>query len=186
MQLISKGMYAAVYSPREDLVIEPLDQALFGANFYYFRVGGVAVSDEVVPMTEPVTVPPGASIRVFTLERFVLSERVLGLIGPCSEFVLGGFSLAHSPTVDPGFAGALEVVIRNPSDAARAVYPGMKIGKAVFFDVSDSLLDLHRYIDHQKHEAGFRERRRIGDDLFKFWKEKIVDAEGPIQERIRL
>jgi dUTPase len=181
MQLISKGMYEALYRPQGTLIIDPFDESLFCASFCYFRLGGLGAEEGVLPLTEQIELRKREVRRVFTLETFKLSGAVLGLLGPCSELLLKGLVLHNSPTIDPGFEGSLEMLLENNTDQGLNVRPGTKIGKVVFFDVRDSLLDLHQYVDTERKKAAWVARRQAGDKILEAaaWIEKMIDSEAP-------
>ncbi len=178
MHLVSKGMYNAEHSPKEDIIIKPYDASLFTASCYYFRLGGLRQGGKPVPMKEPLKLRKHETQLVFSMETFSLTSRVLAFIGPCSELLLRGILLHNSPTIDPGFSGSLEMLLENRSDETIALHVGTKIGKAVFFDISDGLLDLDAYMQTQTQMAAWKERAEAGR-LIQGWIEKKIDTEGP-------
>ena len=181
MLLISKGMYDALYRPRNYLAIDPIDNSLFTPSCYYFRLGATKEQEQVVPLEKSVTLGKHQTKRVFSLETFSLSERVFALIGPCSELICNGLCLRNSPTIDPGFSGSLEVVIENLTDKPASLEPAMVIGKAVFFDVSDTIMDLDKYIRLEKQKAVWVARKQAGEKIREaaMWVEKTIDSEAP-------
>jgi len=181
MLLISKGMYEAFYGPRGYLTINPINDSLFTPNCYYFRLGGIREQKEVMPLQESVTIGKREAKRIFSLETFSLSERAFAVIGPCSELICKGLSLRNSPTIDPGFSGSLEMMIENLTDDRLSLEPGMVIGKAVFFDVSETMIDLDSYVRLEKQRAVWVARKQAGDKIREagVWIEKMIDTEGP-------
>jgi len=181
MILISKGMYEAFYGPRNYLKIEPIDDSSFTPNCYYFRLGGIKEEGHVVPLEEPVTLGRRQIKRVFSAETFSLSERVFALIGPCSELICSGLSLRNSPTIDPGYSGCLEMLIENLNDERVSIKPAMIIGKAVFFDICETMIDLDEYVRLEKQKAVWIARKQAGEKIREagIWIEKTIDTEPP-------
>lgn len=181
MLLISKGMYEAFYCPWNYLTIDPIDNSLFTPNCYYFRLGGMGEQKEVVPLEKPATLGRREVKRVFTLETFSLSERIFAVIGPCSELMCKGLCLRCSPTIDPGFSGSLEMFIENLTENRASLEPTMVIGKAVFFDVSETMIDLDKYVRLEKQKAIWVARKQAGEKIKEagIWIEKMIDTEGP-------
>lgn len=181
MLLISKGMYEAFYGPRGYLKIDPIDDSLYTPNCYYFRLGGIGDQEEVVPLEESVTLGKREAKRLFSLETFSLSERIFAMIGPCSELISKGLCLRNSPTIDPGYSASLEMLIENLTDNRVSLEPAMVIGKAVFFDVSETMIDLDSYVRLEKQKAVWVARKKAGDKIREAWVsiEKMIDTEAP-------
>ena len=181
MILISKGMYEAFYGPHRYLTIDPIDNSLFTPNCYYFRLGGIGEKEQVVPLEKSVTLGKHEAKRVFSLETFFLSERVFAIIGPCSELICKGLCLRNSPTIDPGFLGGLEMIIENLTDNRVSLEPAMVIGKAVFFDISETMIDLDRHVRPEKQKAVWGARKQAGEKIREagIWVEKMIDTEAP-------
>lgn len=181
MQLISRGMYEATYRPQKDVVIDPIEERLFTPSCYYFRLGGTADNDDIVPMTEVVTLRASERKRVFTLETFTLSARGFALIGPCTDLLGKGLWLHISPTIDPGFSGSLEMLITNLTNQPVDLEPAMVIGKAVFFYVGDTDMRLHEFVRQEKQKAAWIVRQLAGKKIKEtaLWVEKSIEAEAP-------
>ncbi len=60
------------------------------------------------------------------------------------------------------------------------IKPGMKIGKVVFFDISDSFLGLHEQIELDAMKVTWKARTEAGMIINK-WIEKKIDPEIPIK-----
>jgi len=178
MHLISKGMYEAHYNPKKEIIIGQFEESLFTASYYYFRLGGTADDGNVVPIKQPFNLRKRELKRVFSLETFELSERAFAILGPCTELLFKGLKLHNSPTIDPGFSGSLEMLIENYTDEIVVLEPAMKVGKVVFFDISDSLLDLHQYVQVEKIKSIWKTRYEAGQ-IIHDWIEKKIDAESP-------
>jgi dUTPase len=172
-------MYETHYSRRGLLTIKPYDPASFAATHYCFRLGATKEKGQVNFLNQPLHLPPGQSKVLLTLETFVLSERTLALIGPRSELVCKGVLLHHSPCIDPGFNGCLELLIENVSDQPYTLLRETPIGKALFFDISDTSLDLQELRARVEAIATWRARQEAGR-MIQEWIEKKIDREGPI------
>lgn len=181
MLLISKGMYDAFYCRRKWLVIENSDPAMFTQCSYYFRLGAVMGQGEFRPLDKAVRIGNRESLRVLSLESFKVSDRVLGIIGPCSELVLADLTLHCSPFVDPCFKGSLEFILENRSESTIEITAGMRIGKVMFFDVGETCIDLDEYIVLQEKTARLTTRLKARD-MMREWVEKLYDQEGPIED----
>jgi deoxycytidine triphosphate deaminase len=181
MLLISKGMYETCYGPHGYLTIDPIDNSLFTPNCYYFRLGGIGEQEQVVPLKESVTLGKHEAKRVFSLETFSLSERVFAVIGPCSDLICKGLCLRNSPVIDPGFSGGLEMMIENLTDHRVSLEPAMVIGKAMFFDISETMIDLDKYVRLEKQKAVWVARKQAGEKIREagIWIEKLIDTEAP-------
>ena len=181
MHLISKGMFHENYYPNEDINIRPYEDSLFASSCYYFRLGGFQEGGKAIPILQPVELKKNEIRPVFSLETFTLSNRVVALIGPCSELLLSSILLHNSPIIDPGFSGSLELLIENRADKVIRLEPGMRIGKAVFFDIANTQLDLQQYVQNEKDTEIWKARSEAGRVIRKAvgWVEKTIDSEGP-------
>ena len=193
MQLISKGTFEALHRPQKNLQIEPYDERSYEVNCYYFHLGALKQGERIVKVPDGAHLRRGQACVVFTLERFVLNERVFAILGPCSELFLKGLALYHSPTIDPGFDGALELRLHNLSDRTVPLQFGMRIGKVVFFDVSDTIMHLDKYVRVEREKVAWVARRRAAEEIRKLaegltkeelfpsprdiWVEKTIDSE---------
>ncbi|MBI1757188.1 MAG: hypothetical protein HYR64_08795 [Fimbriimonas ginsengisoli] len=146
MTLITKATYDAYYEPEKILRIENSDPNGFEHIKYYFRLGAIRIRDKIEPLTTEVTIPPGEYVQVFSLEIFTLSSRVMALLGQCTELFTQDLELSHGLSIDPGYPGMpLTLGIRNNASERRSLQRGMRIGKAIFFDVSESVVEMTSY-----------------------------------------
>src|SRR5438128_905530 len=79
---------------------------------YKFQFGA---RDENGNVGEPsaILLKPGEYANIWSLEGFKLSERVVAIFGHPSNLFMKGMELIHSPFVDPGYKGPLQLVVRN-------------------------------------------------------------------------
>ena len=131
------------------LDIEDLKMELIHPTYYYFRLGSpVRVWNESRKEyhleelgesgKEVLTIPARGYILIQSLERFTCSKKILGIFGQVSALARKGLRLNHSPTIDPNFRGYLEMGLENLLDRPRELRHGERIGKVLFFDVSDT------------------------------------------------
>ena len=145
MFLISKFVYDAmrrskIHITSVYLKIHNYSEENHKQTFYKFRYGAPDINGKVGDPPTPITLEAGSSARIWSLEGFELSERVLAVFGHSSDLFRRGLELIHSPFIDPTFIGPLQLVVRNFSKDPVTLTPGDIIGKAVFFDISDTIL----------------------------------------------
>ncbi|MBI3668031.1 MAG: hypothetical protein HY236_17670, partial [Acidobacteria bacterium] len=106
-------------------------------SYYYFRFAAIDKGGVPDMSSSHITVPSNGFIRIWSLEGFELSQRVLGLFGGISDLGLKGLQLIHSPSIDPGFKGALALGIRNLTSEDVELTRAERIGKLLLFDVTE-------------------------------------------------
>ena len=176
MFMISKFMYDAVYSPREFLKINPYEAKNHIGNFYYFRLGAKDENGKAVPIDKRLTIPKNGFVSVWSLEEFSFGERVLGLFGNLSALVRKGLQLVHSPSIDPGFQGSLALGIRNNISEPINLVIGENIGKILFFDVSDTIINAEEFIQNVLKQKELAERRKAAETVLKTYSELMKDG----------
>jgi deoxycytidine triphosphate deaminase len=131
------------------LEIRDFDEKFLHPTYYYFRLGKwVGIWNENVkdyhyeelgePGREVLSIPPRGYALIKSLEWFKCSKKVLAIFGHTSALPRKGLRLNHSPTIDPNFAGYLEMGLENLLDKHREIRYGDIIGKVLFFDISDT------------------------------------------------
>ena len=131
---------------RSYLDIEPFDEDSLQHTSYYFRLGGqykfIADGDEAIrelgPQNSSLMIPPGGVVKIWSLEHFNLSGKVLAMFGQISDLTMSGLQLLHSPFIDPTFVGHLELGLINATSRQAQIGWKSRIGKASFFDISDT------------------------------------------------
>lgn len=166
MFMISKFMYHAIYHPREFLDIEGYETDNHIGNFYYFRFGAAEENGKVVPVDGNLVIPKNGFAKIWSWEAFTLSERVLGLFGNLSALVHKGLQLVHSPSIDPGFGpGSLALGIKNNTSEPINLMVGENIGKILFFDVSDTFINVEEFLENALKEKQLEEREKAAEVL---------------------
>ena len=88
---------------------------------------------------EPFVLHPGEFVLGSTLERLTLGDDVVAqLNGKSSLGRLGLLVHATAGFVDPGFDGNVTLELSNVATLPIAIYPGMKIGQFVFFQLDQA------------------------------------------------
>lgn len=173
MFMISKFMYEAVYQPRGSLIIEPYTKGNHQANYYYFRLGARKQGADLIPIGDAgLIIPRHSFVPVWSLENFTLSERVLGLFGSLTALLERGLQLVNSLSIDPTFSGCLSLGIRNNTDNDEILHAGERIGKILFFDVSDTFYDAEGYLNNLKRKD-LSERAKVAEEMMRIGKQII-------------
>ena len=171
MFMISKLVYKAVFEPGALLRIDPYEEKNHLPSFYYFRLGAQAQGAQVIPIDGSIKIPKQSAVTVWSMERFTLSDRVLGLFGNSTDFVKKGIQLVHGISVDPGFDGSLVLGVRNNSSSEVSVAYGEIIGKIMFFDVSDSMLNVEEFLKSALTQEKLRQREDAAEKILTLYAE---------------
>jgi len=141
-------------------------------TFYYFRLGRqYEVMDEkdhpqILRLSEQertFTLKAGDYAVVNSHERFTLSSRVMAIFGPSSDVVNWRLQLIHGPFVDPLFDAHLRLGILNLGKEEATLTLGQRIGKIMFFDISDTY-PVEKLKRGSAAQRKFEERKRLRDD----------------------
>jgi deoxycytidine triphosphate deaminase len=132
--------------------IKGLERRNLFPTCYYFRLGYIArvpSSSEGLRTVDlrhdPLIIPPGTVAEVTTREHFELGDNILGLLGNQTRFPMErGLQLLHGPSIDPGYDAPLQLALFNIGGVEARLDYGDLIGKAMFFDISDSALEASR------------------------------------------
>jgi deoxycytidine triphosphate deaminase len=129
--------------------IDDFEVANLGPMSYYFRLDDdvarlvTAGADQISDIgNNGLVIPSGAHVKLKSFEFFGLPTNLMVQLGSTTELaVQGGLLLLHGPSIDPGYRGKLELGLINLSPVDRRVRPRQIIGKALFFDISDTALE---------------------------------------------
>jgi deoxycytidine triphosphate deaminase len=146
-------MCEAIYMPESHIGINPYEEKNHISNFYYFRLGEKHVEDNATIKNGNLIIPKNGFVRVFSLEQFKLSRRVMAMLGNRSTLVEQGLQLIHSPTIDPGYPdsvltghpGYLILGIRNNTSKDVRLPLEERIGKILFYDISDTMINIEEF-----------------------------------------
>jgi deoxycytidine triphosphate deaminase len=136
---------------------------------YYFRLGRIAevpspggVRTINVEREGYIVIPPHSVARVESLEHFTMEDNTLALLGNYTSFMRDRhLQLLHGPTIDPGWKERLGLAIHNLGDSDARVEYGENIGKAMFFDISDSALEEARLTPEAKQREWLLQRGTV-------------------------
>jgi deoxycytidine triphosphate deaminase len=135
------------YLAEKIIEIEQFNEKNLLPTFYYFSLGDcVGIWNENLNSykyqryenANNLIIPARGYVLIKSLERFSLSNKVLGLFSQISSLPQAGIRLNHSLSVDPGFKGRLEMGLENVLNKDAVIPIGSAIGKIVFFDVTDT------------------------------------------------
>ena len=171
MFMISKFMFDAAYANQKHLKIEPYEPKYHINNFYYFRFGGINEGGDVVNTNQDVEIAPNSFIRIWSLEKFELSDRIFALFGNLSAMVNKGLNLIHSPSIDPGFSGSLSLGLRNNLNVPVTLNAHEKIGKIIFFDCADTFVNVEQFVENVLKNKELEERRKAGEVILRAYSE---------------
>jgi deoxycytidine triphosphate deaminase len=142
--LIPKNLLSA-HIDNGSLVIDPFFRNDLGNTFYYFHAGDsvkiVSPNEEEIDLKAKriCQIPPCGFARLWSAEYFRMGGRVLGLFSTTSELIhKRGLSMVNSLSIDPSFTGRLEIGLTNQTHNFVTLKFHERIGKLLFFDVSDT------------------------------------------------
>jgi deoxycytidine triphosphate deaminase len=162
-------MYKSYYGQKKHLLIDPYDEKNHVTNFYYFSFGGISVNKKY--KEEKLVLKGNEFKMIWSLEAFSCSERVLGIFGNISDLVETGVQLIHSPSIDPGFPlgesgpARLWLGIKNNTSSTIELPVGQRIGKVLFFDVSDTFIIADEFHKNELIQSKMKERRKAAKVL---------------------
>src|SRR5262249_52374533 len=146
----------------------PFDADSLNPTSYYFRLGSQyrslrandAPLHELNERSPKLIIPPSGVIKVYSMESFFLSNKVMAIFGQISELAKFGLQMLHSPFIDPTYHGQLEMAMANPTDESVELEWQQRIGKVCFFDVSDTYPVMRPSKDKPMGQK-FEERRPV-------------------------
>jgi deoxycytidine triphosphate deaminase len=179
MFLISKFMFDAVYRTKGYIEIVSYEPKNHHSSFYYFRLGAKDQDSKPDVKSTSVIIPKNGFLKIWSLESFKFSDRVLGLFGLASSLALHGLQLIHSPSIDPLFEGSLQMGIRNLTTSDIELRVGDTIGKVLLFDISDSIIEAERFVDDAVQKARLDERKAAGQVIGDAFSRTMQKLHGP-------
>lgn len=161
-----------VDSPRgQYLDIVNFDERKLQHTAYYFSLGdhceivtGTGES-QITRLTEQMpylNLGPHGYALVQTHETFLLSDKLIGVLGQTTKLAQAGLELVHSPFIDPLYYGRLVFGLSNRLPTVARIRLGDRLGKISFFDISDTYPV--NVIKGSILENTFKERRPRRDD----------------------
>lgn len=154
MFMISKLMFETTYRKENLIDIEPYEEKNHIGNFYYFRFGVINQEENIQSRDGKVVIPENGFVRFQSLERFRLSWRVMAHLGNRSALIEQGLQLIHSPTIDPGYPETVALDHPGFLTPKKVSLPiGEKVGKILFYDVSDTMIKIEEFHKSQLWKA---------------------------------
>lgn len=112
--------------------------------FPRYATEGAAGLDLPACLDEPLTVPPGASVKVPTgISLDIPFKYIAGLVFPRSGLATRhGITLANAVgVIDSDYKGEIMVAVFNQSDRAYTINPGERIAQLLFLPVYHAVLE---------------------------------------------
>lgn len=149
------------YRRKDRIQIDPFIADNLYPTCYYFSLGRFAdvpgpngMQTVNVERQGYIVIPPKSVASVESLEHFKLNDNILAFLGNRTDLLRKQhLQLLHGPTIDPGWKQQLALAIHNFGDSAERVDFKAKIGKAMFFDISDSALEEARLTPEGRRRA---------------------------------
>ncbi len=139
-------------------------------TFYYFRAGDtlklLSPEEKIVDLenVEKATIPPNGFGLIKSREHFTFDSSIMAIFGNVSDLIKKGLQIVNSPSIDPGFEGNLTLGIKNLIDNPVDIIFDEKIGKILFFNVADTVLDYGYLIDEPEISEKLS-RRQKGEEF---------------------
>lgn len=157
------------YMSRKVIQIIDFERDNLYPTCYYFRLGRVAevpgadgMKAVNVEREGGIVIPAHSVASVESLEHFTLSDNTMALLGNHTDFMRERhLQLLHGPTIDPGWKQRLGLAIHNLSSSDCRVEYRENIGKAMFFDISDSALEEARLTPDARRRQRELQRQRV-------------------------
>jgi deoxycytidine triphosphate deaminase len=153
------------------LDIVNFDESKLQHTSYYFRLGEHCeiltgtTEHQIIRLTEEkpyLTLGPQGYAVVKSHETFLLSDKLIGVLGQTTKLAENGLELVHSPFIDPLYYGPLVFGLSNRLAKTVRIRLGDRIGKVSFFDISDTYPV--SVIEGSILQTTFNERRPQRDD----------------------
>lgn len=112
--------------------------------FPRYATAGSAGLDLPACLDEPITIPPGARVKVPTgIAVEIPLKHIVGLIFPRSGLaVQHGIALANAVgVIDSDYKGEIMVAVHNQADRAYVIQPGERIAQLLFLPVYHAVLE---------------------------------------------
>jgi deoxycytidine triphosphate deaminase len=159
------------YMKHRGFSIHPFLESNLGQTCYYFRVGQYAdiLTDDQGSINikeRGLALPPGTMASIQSLETFHLPDHVLGLLGSQTANALKHrIHMLHGPSIDPGYQAPIEFVVINIGQRPVDLTYGARIGKVMFFDVTETNIDdIHLYENARRRQSRLARREPVADN----------------------
>nr|NQU94407.1 hypothetical protein [Bacteroidota bacterium] len=135
-------------------------------TFYYFRAGDtlklISPKEEIVDLekVEKATIPPNGFGLIRSREHFTFDSSIMAIFGNVSDLIKRGLQMVNSPSIDPGFEGHLTLGIKNLTDRPVDISCDEKIGKILFFNVADTVLEYGYLVEEPEIREKLSQRQK--------------------------
>lgn len=155
---------------RNQIKISPFMESNLIKTFYYFRAGEtlkiLSPEEKSIDLekTKKALIPANGFGLIKTREHFIFDATILAIFGNLTDLIKKGLQIINSPSIDPGFEGHLTLGIKNNSSSAVEIEFEEKIGKILFFNISDTYVSFSKLIDEPEIREKMK-RRKEGDEF---------------------
>jgi len=136
------------------IIISPFQTHLLNPSSYYFTLGRIIkVFDAIKSESKTINLEDRGEVKIApngyllgnSYETLDLSssKKVFASFGAPYSLIENGLLLCHSPTIDPYHNDFIQFGIKNLLPIENTIRFQMVIGKAIFFNISESPITLH-------------------------------------------
>ncbi|QMU59456.1 MAG: hypothetical protein GKR98_15460 [Boseongicola sp.] len=122
----------------DTLILAPFENARLRATAYDTQIGGIwdgLPRNSRPKMLKPgshLTIKPGLTKFVHTLEHFRMPRDMVGRVGPTIDLLSSGLIVSHGPLIAPAYVGKLTVGVHNFTEETVTVSSDVRFIKVVF------------------------------------------------------
>ena len=151
---------------KNQIKISPMKNNNLIKAFYYFRAGDtlklLSPKEEIIDLekVQKTTIPPNGFGLIKSREYFTFDSSIMAIFGNVSDLIKRGLQIVYSPSIDPGFEGHLTLGIKNLTDRPVDITNNEKIGKILFFNVADTVLDYGSLIEEPELREKLNQRKK--------------------------
>jgi len=166
MFLLSKETLIKHGYLKNQITISPMKNSNLIKTFYYFRAGDtlklVSPKDEIIDLEKvgKATIPSNGFGLIKSREHFTFNSSIMAIFGNVSDLVKRGLQMINSPSIDPGFEGHLTLGLKNLTDSPVDISFDENLGKILFFNVADTVLDYGYLIEEPEIREKLSQRQR--------------------------
>ncbi len=166
MFLLSKNTLIKHGYLKNQIKISPMKTSNLIKTFYYFRAGDtlklISPKEEIVDLEkiEKATIPPNGFGLIKSREHFAFDSSIMAIFGNVSDLIKRGLQMVNSPSIDPGFEGHLTLGIKNLTDRPVDISRDEKIGKILFFNVADTVLEYGYLVEEPEIRDKLSQRQK--------------------------
>ncbi len=166
MFLLSKNTLMKHGYLKNQIKISPMKAKNLIKTFYYFRAGDtlklISPKEEIIDLEKvgKATIPANGFGLIKSREHFSFDSSILAIFGNVSDLIKKGIQIVNSPSIDPGFEGSLTLGIKNLTDRPVDISFDDNIGKILFFNVADTVLEFGYLVEEEEIREKLSRRQR--------------------------